>query len=186
MSPVDAELDLLERVRDGDEAALRGLYELLSRNVMALAVQIVGRREDAEEVVQDTFVNVHRHAARFDASRGSVRAWVYTIARNEARMRLRAWSSRPVADGSDVYDPSFAHGTASPEAAAVDRVMVDRAMDALPPDDARLIHDAFYAGFSHSELAEREGAPLGTLKSRLRRALLKARDVLRPEAEGSV
>ena len=62
---------------------------------------------------------------------------------------------------------------------------VARALEALPPDDVRLLHDAFYAGFSHSELAEREGTPLGTLKSRLRRALLKARDVLAPDPEGA-
>jgi RNA polymerase sigma-70 factor (ECF subfamily) len=182
MRLVDAELELLTRVRDGDEAALRALYERLARNVTALALQIVGGREDAEEVVQDTFVTVHRHAGRFDPSRGSVRAWVYTIARNEARMRLRAWSSRPVADGADVHDPAFELGTPSGAGAAVDRVLVERALEGLPADDVRLLRDAFYAGFSHSELAEREGAPLGTLKSRLRRALLRARDALSADA----
>ena len=106
----------------------------------------------------------------------------YLQARNEARMRLRAWSSRPVADGADVYDPAFELGSPSESGAAVDRVLVERALDSLPPDDARLLRDAFYAGFSHSELAEREGAPLGTLKSRLRRALLRARDTLAPAA----
>ena len=182
---VDAELELLTRVRDGDDTALRALYEALSRNVMALALQIVGRREDAEEVVQDTFVTVHRHAARFDPSRGSVRAWVYTIARNEARMRLRAWSSRPGADGADVHDPTFELGTPSGAGAAVDRVLVERALEGLPVDDVRLLRDAFYSGFSHSELAERAGTPLGTLKSRLRRALLRARETLTTGAAGS-
>jgi RNA polymerase sigma-70 factor (ECF subfamily) len=185
MRLVDAELELLRRVGTGDEAALRALYQLLSRNVMALALQVVGRREDAEEVVQDTFVAVHRQAARFDPSRGSVRAWVYTIARNEARMRLRARSSRPVADGADVHDPAFDHGAPSGAGAAVDRVLVERALAELAPDDVRILRDAFFAGFSHSELAEREGTPLGTMKSRLRRALLKARDALAPDAEGT-
>ena len=185
MRLVDAELELLTRLGNGDETALRGLYDALSRNVMALALQIVGRREDAEEVLQDTFVTVHRQAARFDASRGSVRAWVYTIARNEARMRLRARSSRPVADGADVHDPAFDHGTPSGAGAAVDRVLVERALEGLAPEDVRLLRDAFYAGFSHSELAEREGTPLGTMKSRLRRALLKARDALAPDPEGA-
>lgn len=183
MRLVDAELELLTRVGDGDETALRALYELLARNVMALALQIVGRREDAEEVVQDTFVTVHRQAARFDPSRGSVRAWVYTIARNEARMRLRARASRPVADGADVHDPAFDRGAPSGADEAVDRVLVERALKGLADDDARLLRDAFYAGFSHSELADREGTPLGTIKSRLRRALLKAREALAPGSE---
>lgn len=112
-----------------------------------------------------------------------MRAWVYTIARNEARMRLRARSSRPVADGTDVHDPAFDHGTPSGAGAAVDRVLVDRALEGLAPDDVRLLRDAFYAGFSHSELAEREGTPLGTMKSRLRRALLRARDALAPDPD---
>ena len=81
-------------------------------------------------------------------------------------MRLRARSSRPVADGTDVHDPAFELGVASGAGASVDRVLVDRALEGLAPDDARLLRDAFYAGYSHSELAEREGAPLGTIKSR--------------------
>lgn len=178
MRAVDAETLLLMRVQDGDDAALRALYEALGRNVFALALQLVRSREDAEEVVQDTFVKVHAHAGRFDAGRGSVRAWVYTIARNEARMRLRARGARPASDGTDPHDPASELAAAPLGADAADRLTVEQAFAGVPRDDARLLHDAFILGYSHTEIAEREAAPLGTVKSRLRRALLRARDAL--------
>jgi RNA polymerase sigma-70 factor (ECF subfamily) len=175
---VDAERQLVERMRRGDDGALRALYDALGRNVFALALQMVGSREDAEEVVQDTFVKVHEHAARFDPGRGSVRAWVYTIARNACRMRLRARSSRPEpAIGREPEDAAPESGRSS-EAARVDRLTVQEAFASMSDDEARLLEDAFYGGYSHADLAERDGVALGTVKSRLRRAMLKARDAL--------
>mgnify|MGYP006300744471 CR=1 FL=1 len=180
---MDAERQLVERMRQGDESALRELYDALGRNVFALALQMVGSREDAEEVVQDTFVKVHEHAARFDQARGSVRAWVYTIARNAGRMRLRARSSRPEpAIGREPEDVVPESGRSS-EAARVDRLTVQEAFASMSDDEARLLEDAFYGGYSHADLAERDGVALGTVKSRLRRAMLKARDALSGAAE---
>lgn len=186
MRAVDTEAQLIQRVRDGDEGGLRSLYEALGRNVFALARRMTGSREDAEEVLQDTFVKVHAKAGRFDPDRGSARAWIYTIARNECRMRLRARGSRPVAaDGLDPHDAA-SRMQASPDGAShVDRLTVQEAFAALSHDEARLLEDAFFAGYSHAEIAEREGAPIGTVKSRLRRAMLKARDALTPAPGGS-
>jgi len=186
MAVVDAEAQLVRRVRDGDAGALRELYDALGRNVLALAYRMTGSREDAEEVLQDTFVKVHDAAARFDPSRGSVRAWIYSIARNDCRMRLRARRSRPVkADGVDVANPGVPlgarpdgpHGTGAHPA---DRLTVQEAFEALSHDEARLLEAAFFGGYSHAELAEADGVPLGTIKSRIRRAMSKARDALSP------
>lgn len=175
---VDAERQLVERLSRGDDSALRELYEVLGRNVFALALQMTRSREDAEEVVQDTFVKVHEHAGRFDPIRGSVRAWVYTIARNLCRMRLRARTSRPEpAIGLEPEDAAPA-GRGSRETDHVDRLTVQQAFTSLSDDEASLLQDAFYGGYSHADLAERDGVPLGTVKSRLRRAMLKARDAL--------
>ncbi len=186
MAVVDAEAQLVRRVRDGDAAALRELYDALGRNVLALAYRMTGSREDAEEVLQDTFVKVHDAAARFDPARGSVRAWIYSIARNDCRMRLRARRSRPVkADAVDVAthgapllaDRAGPHGTG---AHPTDRLTVQEAFAALSHDEARLLEASFFGGYSHAEIAEAEGVPLGTIKSRIRRAVLKARDALSP------
>ncbi|MEX2501317.1 MAG: RNA polymerase sigma factor [Trueperaceae bacterium] len=179
---MDAETELLQQVSNGVDGALRSLYEALAGNVHALAWRMLHSREDAEEVVQDTFVKVHAASARFDPSRGSPRSWVYAIARNECRMRLRARGSRPqAADGVDLHDPGSPIASTSepsPEAAATDRLTVHQAFANLSTDEARLLEDAYFGGYSHAEIAERESEPLGTVKSRLRRAMLKARATL--------
>ncbi len=184
MGVVDAEAQLVRRVQDGDAAALRELYAALGGNVMALAFRMTGSREDAEEVLQDTFVDVHERASRFDPDRGSVRAWIYAIARNACRMKLRARRSRPVkADGIDVANPATLlrthpagpHGTG---AHPTDRLTLQQAFAVLSNDEARLLEASFFAGYSHAEIAEDQGVPIGTIKSRIRRAMLKARDAL--------
>lgn len=184
MAVVDAEAQLVQRVQDGDAAALRELYAALGGNVLALAFRMTGSREDAEEVLQDTFVDVHDSAIRFDPDRGSVRAWIYAIARNVCRMKLRARRSRPVkADGIDVTNPATSlrthpagpHGTG---AHPIDRLTLQEAFAALSHDEARLLEASFFAGYSHAEIAATEGVPIGTIKSRIRRAMLKARDAL--------
>lgn len=178
MTGVDAEARLMQRVKHGDEAALRDLYEALARNVYALALRMTDSKEDAEEVLQDTFVTAYRTADRFDPRRGSVRAWLYTIARNGCRMRLRAQASRPRADGAVAPDRlGSSHGPRGPDG-AIDRLTVEQAFATLSDDEARLLEASFFSGLSHAEIAERDGVPLGTVKSRIRRAMLKAREAL--------
>lgn len=184
MAAVDAEAQLVRRVQDGDAAALRELHAALGGHVLALALRMTGSREDAEEVLQDTFVDVHDRAARFDPARGSVRAWIYAIARNVCRMKLRARRSRPVkADGVDLASPAtpartHLAGPGGMGAHPTDRLTLEQAFAVLSRDEARLLEASFFAGYSHAEIAENEGVPIGTVKSRIRRAMLKARDAL--------
>lgn len=179
MMDVEAEGRLMERLARGDDRALDALYEALGRNVFALALRMVGSREDAEEVVQDTFVQVHGHAGRFDGRRGSVRAWIYTIARNQCRMHLRARDSRPrSAPERDPHEDGVRATGPSPAARATERLSIQRAFAHLGAEEARLLEAAFFDGYSHGELADREGTPVGTIKSRLRRAMAKARQAL--------
>lgn len=173
---MEAEASWILETAERDENALRSLYDALGRNVFALAHQMLGSREDAEEVVQDTFVKVYTHAARFRPEQGSARAWIYTIARNECRMRLRRRAARPRHDGdTDVHEPAGTLAATPTSPPPEVRLDVARALDQLEPDDARLLSDAFLQGFSHAQVAERSGMPLGTVKSRIRRALLKLR-----------
>lgn len=177
----------MERLAQGDESALDALYEALSRNVFALALRMMGSREDAEEVVQDTFVQTYRYAARFDARRGSVRAWIYTVARNQCRMRLRAHRARPRSDTEmDPHDAASTLPTRSHASQATARLTVQQAFSHLSHDEARLLEAAFFEGFSHGELADHEGEPVGTIKSRIRRAMLKARKALTDRASPNV
>ena len=172
------ETELMLRLQSGDDAALAGLYEVLGSHVYALALQMLRNREDAEEVLQDSFVKLHHSAARFDPEMGSVRAYLYTIARNEARMRLRAKRSRPKKSASyDLHEPNSSFRAPSKDDHDL-RISLDGALEHLNAEDAHLLKASFFQGYTHAELSEQTGLPLGTVKSRVRRALLKLRDML--------
>ncbi len=169
---LDRETELLLRLRRRDEAALAELYGLLSRPVLALALRLLDHRQEAEEVLQDTFVRVFDRAQQFNPDLGSARAFIYTVARHEAISRLRARQARP--RPTDDPDDDFARldGAADdPDA----RATVGSAVARLPERDRVLVREAFFLGFSHGEIADRQALPLGTVKTRLRRALLAMR-----------
>ncbi|WP_264777916.1 RNA polymerase sigma factor [Deinococcus aetherius] len=167
---------LLVRLGRGDERALDELYALLSGKVFTLACHMLQSREEAEEVLQDTFLKLHRHAGGYRPEGDSARAFVYAIARNDCLSRLRARRSRPVAGEWDVHDP--ATPLSAPHTDALHTATVRQALGQLAPPDRELLEGSFFHGYSHPELAERSGLPLGTVKSRLRRALLSLRDYL--------
>lgn len=182
---MDGEAAWIRQVATGDERALRALYDALGGRVFALARTMLHSPEDAEEVVQDTFVRVYEQAGRYRPERGSPRAWIYTIARNECRMRLRARRSRPRrADGIDPHAPDARVADRRALPPAPDRVALRAALDGLSEADAALVVDAYLRGWSHRELADREALPVGTVKSRLRRALRTLRGHLRDGPDG--
>lgn len=170
----EGEATLLMRLQHGDQAALHELYTRLSGNVYALAMNLLKSREEAEEVLQDTFFKLCGSAHGYRADRGSARAFIYTVARNDCLSRLRAKRARPLQDTEwDLHDPER-----QPPAAARDPVLnaqTEQALSQLEPLDRDLLHASFYGGYSHGELAERFDLPLGTIKSRVRRALLTLR-----------
>ena len=172
------ETDLILRLRSGDDAALKALYDHLAHNVYALAWQMLKSREDAEEVLQDTFLKLYETASRFDPDLSSGKAYVYTIARNEARMRLRARRARPVKVGDvDLHSSTsaFAHPH-KPDHET--HVTLEKVLGHLHAEDAHLLRASFFEGYSHAELSHQTGLPLGTVKSRIRRALQKLRESL--------
>lgn len=175
---MDTETELLRQVALGDEQALASLYERLSPRVYALALRILRSREEAEEVVQDTFIKLHQGAQRYQAELHSVTAFTVTVAQHLALSRLRARQARPAkADDYDVHDPAsvFAQpGSADPTL----RPLITQALSLLNPDERALLEESFFDGYSHEELAVRHALPLGSLKSKVRRALLKLRRAL--------
>ena len=174
-APIDPEAALVVRLGRGDEGALDELYEALSANVFALALQLLRSREEAEEVVQDTFLTLCKKAHSYSTPERSPRAFIYTIARNKALSRLRRRKARPAkASGWDVHEPSAPFFAPQEDDAA--RLYAQDLLAQLGDEERQLIEGAFYQGHSHGELAELTGLPLGTLKSKLRRALLKLRD----------
>jgi len=177
-SGTDRETALMLRLRQRDEAALRELYDLLARAVFALALRLLEHREEAEEVVQDTFVRVFERAESYRPEFGSPRAFVYTVARNEAISRLRTRSSRPkVAGDWDLSAPDVTLSAAS-SGDPLERSMVSEALGQLSQAERELVEQSFFAGLSHGEISSSSGEPLGTVKSRLRRALSRLRGFL--------
>ncbi len=170
----EEEATLLIRLQHGDHAALRDLYARLSGNVYALAINLLNSREEAEEVLQDTFFKLCKNTHGYRADRGSARAFIYTVARNDCLSRLRAKRARPAQDVAwDLHYPEQ-----QPAAALADPVLnvqTEQALEQLEPLDRDLLRESFYGGYSHGELAERFALPLGTVKSRVRRALLTLR-----------
>jgi len=169
---------LIRAVADGDREAFRALYDRYGRMVLAIAFRIVNDRQLAEECVQDVFVELWRHARRFDPSRARASTWLCAIARNRALDAVRSRGRRPVPQ-AEVEPAGSSADTVELVAAADEAVHVAEVMATLNPAQLEVVQLAYFDGLSHGEIATKLGLPLGTVKSRLRLAL----DRLRPLAE---
>jgi RNA polymerase sigma-70 factor (ECF subfamily) len=179
-----ADRELMARAAAADERAMTELYDRYGTLVYSVAYRIVGQRADAEEVVVDAFTQAWREAARFEAERGSVAAWLTMIARSRALDLVRARGRRErLADAAAGSDG----GSGEPDAPAADRAedderrwVVKLALEGLSAPQRQAIELAFFEGLSQSEIAERLNEPLGTVKTRVRLGMQKLRESLRP------
>jgi RNA polymerase sigma-70 factor (ECF subfamily) len=174
--------ELLSAIRGGDGNALGQLYDRYGRIAFAVAYRVLEERGAAEDAVQDAFLAVWQRAATFQADRGSVRAWLLTITRNAAVDRRRGRHAWTMTD-TPLDDVAFrltteAEDTFVAAAAMVDAERVRRALDALPPEQRRVIELAYDGGLTHHEIAARTGVPLGTVKGRMRLGLQRLRQLL--------
>jgi RNA polymerase sigma-70 factor (ECF subfamily) len=170
-------------VREGQAEALEALYDRYAGVCYGLALRILGDRQDAEEVVQDTFVSLWRRAGTYNPRYGRPYSWLLKIARNRAIDQLRRRSSprrpRQIPEGA----PELARGSDAVEevaGASELRSMVGGALEGLPPDQREVLEMAYMGGLSQREISERTGIPLGTVKTRTRLALKKLRASLHP------
>jgi RNA polymerase sigma-70 factor (ECF subfamily) len=166
--------ELVARIALGDVAALRALYDLHGGRVLALARLVLRDEAEAEDVVQETFLEVWRRADRFDPRRGNVVAWVTTLARGRAidRRRTRESGARTATLAAREAPPAATAPLAAVEARG-DRDRVGTALAALPREQRVVVEDAYFEGLTLREISERRGEPLGTVKSRMRAALQK-------------
>jgi len=171
------------RVAAGDVAALRALYDEHAARAIAIAMRILRNVEEAEDVVQDTFLEVWRRSAQFDDARGTAVAWIVTIARSRAIDRLRATQTAGRAlDGVVANEDVMRTALPSP----VDRMeerregtRVATALAALPALQRETIELAYFEGLSQSEIAAKTGTPLGTVKMRVKLAMSKLAGLLK-------
>lgn len=176
--------EVMRRLVGRDESALAELYDRYAGTLLALAVRIVGDEAEAEEVLQEVFVHAWNHADHYQAGRASVSSWLVLLARSRAIDRLR---SRQVGERTAVASALEAPRHVS--AAAVRRVQdeerrrrVKAEMARLPPEQRRILALAYYGGLSQTQIADSEGLPLGTVKTRTLLALRKLRQALSAEA----
>ena len=156
------------------------VYDRTSRFVFSLLMRILRRQEDAEEVLVEVYTQAWRSAASFDPRRGSGEAWLSTIARSRAIDRLRSRKARPDLHHANVtavepFDETRHGRQHEPLSADHARFQAAAMLMALAPDERRLVELAYYDGYTHRELADRLGLPLGTVKTRIRHSLLKMR-----------
>ncbi len=177
-----ADEELMVLVDEKEPLAFEVFYDRHGGAAFSLAHRIVGNRAAAEDVIQEAFLSIWRSSARYDPARGSVRSWMLGIVRNRAIDALRrSTGPAPKLDLDDdaVLEVKAAENLTDSE--AIRRDTADRvrgALGELPDEQSQVITLAYFGGFTHSEIAKMLGAPLGTIKGRMRLGLEKLRDSL--------
>ncbi len=174
----------MKRIKQKEEGALKELYGLYKRLLLGLILPIVKNKEEAEDVLQEVFVNIWQKAHTFDETRGNVYSWLVTLSRNKAIDRIRSKdyktqkkASTTVSDPSfilegDKYDPL--ETTIFSERAEI----VKKALEKIPKKQSTVIRIAYYQGMTQSEISEQLDIPLGTVKTRTRQGMLKLSSIL--------
>jgi RNA polymerase sigma-70 factor, ECF subfamily len=174
-----ADVALLTSIAGGDEQALAQLYDRYRGILFGLLVRILNSREEAEDVLQEVFLQVWRQAAHFDEKRGKPFTWLVTLARSRGIDRLRSLAAR-----DRVAQASAREASEEVSDAAIDtfrseqRELVTSVLAQLPEEQKRPLELAYYDGLTQSEIAAKLGAPLGTVKTRMRSGMIKLRELL--------
>ncbi|HEX5484348.1 MAG TPA: sigma-70 family RNA polymerase sigma factor [Terriglobia bacterium] len=170
--------DLIARIRTGDEAALATLYDRYSRLVYSVASRVLREGSAAEEILQDIFYQLWRNPWQYDVSRGGLGAWLLVSARNRAIDRLRRNKPGDCARAEQMVSSGLNLESHAAQAELMSKVQA--ALSSLSSPQRETLELAYFEGMTHSEIAERTGEPLGTVKTRLRSAIQALRQVLNP------
>jgi RNA polymerase sigma-70 factor (ECF subfamily) len=173
-----ADEDLISLVAHGDAQAFATLYDRHSRPAYSLAYRMMGEKQAAEDLAQDAFLKVWRSATSYRADRGSVRTWLLSIVHNRAIDQIRSVASRrrtqekieasaPKSQPSEAFAESWRNTQGE---------QVREALRRLPAEQLKILELAYFSGYTHVEIAELLGVPLGTVKGRMRLGLKKMRD----------
>jgi RNA polymerase sigma-70 factor (ECF subfamily) len=168
--------EALLRTGKGDRSAFEAVYRATSAKLFGVCLRIFGDRNEAEEALQDAYITIWNRAATFEAGRASPISWLVTVTRNRAIDRLRSKGKvgfTSLDEASEIEDPS---PLAEAQLMAIgDDKLLYSCIDGLDRRDAHFIKSAFLGGATYADIATRDGEPLGTVKSRIRRALVKLR-----------
>ncbi len=179
-----ADEDLISLVETGDAEAFATLYERHSRAAYSLAYRMMGERQASEDLTQDAFIKVWRGAGSYRSERGSVRTWILSIVHNRGIDQLRSHASRRRTQ--DKIEASAARSQPSDAFAETwrnaQREQVREALSTLPEEQLKILELAYFSGYTHVEIADLLGLPLGTVKGRMRLGLKKIRTYFESKA----
>jgi RNA polymerase sigma-70 factor, ECF subfamily len=180
----DNDVDLIKAIAARDEVALAQLYDRYRVILFGLLMRILNNREEAEDVLQEVFLQVWRKAADFDENRGRPFTWLVTVGRSRGIDRLRTLAVRErVVEAGAREAIEEVSDAASDAFRSEQRGLVNDALAQLPDDQKRPLMLAYFDGLTQSEIATRLGAPLGTIKTRMRTGLMKMREQLAGKGE---
>jgi RNA polymerase sigma-70 factor (ECF subfamily) len=175
----------LARVALGDRLAFKRVYQATSAHLFGIALRMLNRRDLAEDVLQEAFVNVWHHAGSYQAAASQPMTWLISIVRNKALDHLRASARRPTESLDETDDQGAAHEIADERPnpmqlllAAADAMRIRACMDGLDAAHRQCLALAYYHGLSHSEVAEHIGSPIGSVKAWVRRGLERLKKCL--------
>jgi RNA polymerase sigma-70 factor (ECF subfamily) len=172
--------DRLQAVGRGDRAALAEVYDATSAKLMGVCLRILGERSEAEDVLQETYLTVWRRAGTFDPAKAGAITWLVAVARNKSLDRIRAGKVRRASaaldEAAEIADP--ARSALAEVESMDDHSALMICLEELDDDQKWSIRTAFLDGVTYEELAARRGVPLGTMKSWIRRGLMKLRGCL--------
>ena len=178
--------ELLRRTALGDDGSLRELHQRYSGVLRATAFRVLNNVRDAEEVVQEAFVQIWEKASAYDERRGKPLTWAMTLTRNKAIDRLRRVQRRhrlqeDLHQEAQIWDRVSEHDSSDEAVSHETRAMVRSAVIQLSEAQRRAIELAFFGGLTQHEIAQQLDEPLGTVKARIRRGLIKLRQIIPPK-----
>lgn len=174
----DPVADLLLRCATQDRAAFRSLYAATSSKLMGVLLRILGNRAEAEDALQEVFTRIWLRAGRFDPSKGAGMTWIIALARNHAIDRLRSRKPEQSEEGEAELVADQAPRAETRLIAKGEARRIAECFETLEPDRAEAVRGAYLAGLSYQELADQHAVPLNTMRTWLRRSLLKLKECL--------
>jgi RNA polymerase sigma-70 factor (ECF subfamily) len=182
---LDAEIELLRRVAHGDRRGFEELYDRFSSLLFSTVYRVLNDQEAAEDVLQDVFIQIWERAPLYDPTRGKPLTWAVTLARNKAIDRLRSTQRRcrlqeDVQRESEIFEQLDDRSAFDAAVSGETSSRVREAIHKLSKDQREVIELAFFSSLTQTEIAEHLGKSLHTIKSRIRRGMMKLKDVIGP------
>jgi len=169
---------LIARLQQRDRAAAVELYDRYAGAIYGMVMRIVKKPEFAEEIVQDTFVKVWNNIESYDRTKGKFFTWIYNIARNEAIDKRRSKENKALEKTKSMDANVYSVESSNYSETKIEDIGVKQLLDHLDEESKMILDLVYFQGYTHQETADETGTPLGTIKTKVRRGLIKLREVL--------